>query len=153
MKRLISSVAVGAFAAANALSLHAAAFNEWAIGGTAFQGYSDQNGITHNGNGVTNNSGATHGVTGTITLNFPTSVLLTVQVYVYGPNASGSACDVWVASNNGASQSGWGMTKSGTATAAVFGKTSVSINSQSQTLSVFCNLTNGSTLAILKTFS
>lgn len=153
MKRVISSLALGAFAAVNALSFNAAAFNEWATGGTAFQGYSDQNGITHNGNGVTNNSGITHGVTGTMTLNFPTSTFLTVAVYVYGPNASGSACDLWVASGNGASQSGFGMAKGGTATAAVFTKTSVSYNSQSQTLSVFCNLTNGSTLAIMKTFS
>ena len=153
MKRLISSVAIGAFMAANALAFNAAAFNEWANGGTAFQGYSDQIGLTHNGNGLTNDSGATHGVTGTITLNFPAPTTLTIVVVVFGPNASGTACDLWEASNNGASQTGFGMSKGVGSGMATFTKPGISYTSASQTLSVFCNLTAGSTLAIMKTFS
>jgi len=154
MKRLISSIAIGAFVAANSLVFNAAAANDWAVGGGDFEGVNagDQTGLVHNGNGLLNNSGANRLVLGTISLSFPSSTTLFVQAFVYGPNAATTTCDVWETSSNGASQTGFGMTRTTITGGASFLK-QLNYTSQSQTLAVACNMTAGSTLAMVKTFT
>ena len=153
MKRLLSKLTIGAFLASNAFAFHSDAITVTSVSGTTFQGYADQSQITHYGNGVFYAGGApTKGMTATLQLSYAVPTTININLLMYGPTA-GATCTAWLMSSNSTVQQGLPMSAGSIAGGLTFNKTLFGFDSNSQILSIYCELPSNGTLSQIKVWS